>query len=193
MATWLHSQVRHFPFTANALVAGACTSCGDLITQRASEWSSDTIDSDSAASAPGFDARRNLAFAIFGALWTVPGRLFYGALARRMPSDTLASAVKGALVTELVLDLPITVPAFSVGTDVLRGRDAPFAMAHLRRDYPACAASSFGLWFPATVVNLRLVPLQYRVMYDSALVVVWSSVFSFVSNRRAGYEERDGK
>ena len=170
MASWIHKRVLQFPWTANALVAGTCSCCGDAITQRASE--------------PEFDAKRNVAFVAFGAFWSVPGRFLYSALARYVPSDTLTNAVKGALISELCFDLPITNPVFMATTDTLRGRDAQFILDHLHRDYRDCAISSFCMWFPATVVNLRLVPLPYRVIFDNVMCVVWASLFSFLSNRR---------
>ena len=64
------SVARTHPRATNAVVAGGCASCGDWVTQ-----------TGASPRAP-FDLRRNLAFATFGACWSVPGRLFYIALVR---------------------------------------------------------------------------------------------------------------
>lgn len=167
------SAVRSSPRLCNALVAGFCASTGDFITQ-----------SSSGDGPLDFDARRNLAYTAFGMAWTVPGRIFYAFLAKHVPSNTLASAVKGALIGELAVDLPITNPAFMLSTDILRGRDLKFAAEHLRRDYLDCATLSFCIWFPSTVLNLRVIPLQYRVIFDNIMTVLWSATFSLLTNRR---------
>lgn len=64
------SAARTHPRATNAVVAGSCGACGDWMTQ-----------TGASPEAP-FDVRRNLAFAAFGAFWSVPGRLFYIALVR---------------------------------------------------------------------------------------------------------------
>ena len=167
------SFVRRHPFLVNAIVAGACTSLGDCITQKTSR----------SCRGKSFDYVRNLSFAVFGTFWSVPGRLFYVTLASRVPSNTFIGAVKGALIGELCLDIPISIPLFTVSTDLMRGRDLEFAGRHLEQDFQTCAISSFSMWFPLSIINLRLVPLKYRVIFDSVFVVVWASVFSFITNR----------
>lgn len=173
-------------------MAGVCTSCGDAITQLSGEaieitaGPASSADEDRATTnqnASNFDLRRNLAFTAFGMVWSVPGRIFYNTLARYVPTDTLTGAIKGALIGELGMDIPISLPTFFISTDIMRGRDMDFIKGHMQRDYTTCAASSFCLWAPATVVNLRLVPLQYRVIFDSVFVVLWNAWLSFQTNR----------
>jgi hypothetical protein len=147
------------------------------------------VEPDAEPDASEYDMRRNLAFTAFGAIWSVPGRIFYQTLARYVPTNTLAGAVKGALIGELGMDIPVSCPLFFISTDFMRGRDKDFVVDHLRRDYLTCAASSFCLWAPATVINLRLVPLQYRVMFDSVFVVIWNCWLSFYTNRKTDRQD----
>ena len=188
---------RH-PWWTNAVIAGACTSLGDCITQKFDPSDGGSMDAGAGAELEttatsqqlpynthkSFDYRRNLAYTVFGAVWSVPGRIFYQVLATRVPTDTLMGAVKGGLLGEFCLDLPITTPIFFASTDYMRGRDTSFVVDHLVRDYKTTAASSFCVWFPAQVVNLRFVPLRYRVIFDSVCVVAWSAIFSFLTNRK---------
>ena len=184
--------VQRHPFTANALVAAVCTSCGDWIVQLGTEGARGGAETESSAGTKKegagentrYDMRRNLAFTAFGAIWSVPGRMFYMTLARYVPTNTLTGAIKGALIGELGMDVPISCPLYITFTDFMRGRDTDFIFDHLKRDYLGCAVSSFCLWTPATVVNLRLVPLQYRVIFDSVFVVVWNAILSFYTNRK---------
>ncbi len=178
----MHRLVARHPFLVNAVVAAGCTSLGDVITQK----STTLAPPDAGAGVRGaeFDWRRNLSYTVFGAAWSVPGRFFYIALAKYVPSTTLVGAVKGALVGELLMDIPVGLPIFTCATDLMRGRDLEFVQDHLKRDFRDTALSSFVVWFPATVINLRLVPLQYRVVWDSAFVVLWSSIYSFLTNRK---------
>jgi len=154
------------PFLSNALIAGSCAGLGDYITQTASSKGT-------------FDTRRNFAFAFFGAFWSTPYFLVYKALAVKFPGQVL----KGALISSFWWDIPVTLPCYFMITDTLRGRDIPFVMEHMTRDYVACAMSSVCIWLPSTLVNLRFIPLQYRIVYDSFVTVVSSMVTSFLSNR----------
>ena len=187
--------IQRHPFLANALVAASCTSCGDWITQLGSREAGEERPSSSGqcseldGSGPEYDVRRNLAFTAFGAVWSVPGRIFYQTLARYVPTNTLAGAIKGALIGELGMDIPVSCPLFFLSTDFMRGRDREFMVTHLKRDYLPCAASSFCLWAPATVINLRLVPLQYRVIFDSVFVVIWNCWLSFYTNRETDRQD----
>lgn len=177
--------MKKYPFASNALFAGSCMAWGDWATQNSEAWRrgpTNVLDDDYI---PRFDLRRNAAYAAFGACWSVPGVLFYKILARHGPSTATAwGAMKGALIGELCLDLPFSVPVFLVFTDAMRGRDAQFIYEHLKRDYPACAMTSFSMWYPATIINLRFVPIHYRVMFDSAVNVCWGAAFSYLSNKK---------
>ena len=172
----MNRLLRQHPYLVNAIIGGVCSSLGDCITQH----------TESRGGQSSFDWPRNLSFGAFGAFWSVPGRMLYLALASRVPSHTLGGAVKGALIMELLVDIPIVIPLFTLSTDLMRGRNLDFVVGHLEDDFTACALSSFALWFPSTVINLRLVPLRYRVVWDSVFVVVWASVFSFITNRANG-------
>jgi len=164
------------PFVRNAVVAGACAALGDFITQ--------TSIKEQPFAPISFDVQRNLALGAFGAMWSLPGFIFYRTLAAKLPPITISQVLKGAIVSSCLFDLPVTVPCYFFITDALRGRDFPFIVEHFKHDYQQCAISVVCIWFPATIFNLRFIPLQYRVIYDSCISVVSSSVISFLANRR---------
>jgi hypothetical protein len=171
------------PWSTNAAIGGVCSIFGDMITQHQTPAK---ISPDGDSTQKGeFDVRRNLAYGAFGAVWSAPALLLYKTLERKLPLHTLVGAVKGAAIGQVVLDLPLSVPAFLILTDFIRGRDAAQMTEHFKNDYTDCAMTSFSLWFPLTIFNLRIVPMHYRVVFDSCVMVVWTSLFSYVSNRRA--------
>ena len=74
------------PFVRNAVVAGTCAALGDFITQ--------TSIKEQPFAPISFDTRRNLALGAFGAMWSLPGFIFYRTLAAKLPPTTILQVLK---------------------------------------------------------------------------------------------------
>lgn len=156
---------------SNACVAGMCAAGGDSFTQY------NTMRSDGK-----FDMRRNCSFFIFAFSWSLVSFTFYQTLAHYVPSKTLSGAVKGALIMEFGLDMPITIPFYISFTDALRGRDFNFILHHVSQEWQPCAVVAFFILGPSAIVNLRFIPLKYRVIWDAVIDMIFAGLFSFLTS-----------
>ncbi|CAM9710783.1 unnamed protein product [Choristocarpus tenellus] len=116
-------------------------------------------------------------FSFLGAALVAPAlHYWYALLVKRIPG-TLAPSVAKRLAVDQFIFSPALMVAFFSSVMLLDGKVAKIP-DKLRRDFWPTLVSNWGYWMPAQVVNFRLVPPMYQVLYANVLGFFWNIFLS---------------
>lgn len=62
--------------------------------------------------------------------------------------------------------------------------DAGILAHRVVQSMPALMVANWGLWIPAQVVNFRLVPVKFQVLYSNMVALVWNVYLSYSQTRK---------
>jgi hypothetical protein len=129
------------------------------------------------------DQKRFLNFCLYG--FCVTGcfnHFYFGALDKAFGAElTLKVAAKKILVDMAVLN-PAELLGFLAWTHFGTLKKTSF-LDKLKQDYLEILIASYWVWFPAQLVNFRLVPIHLRVLFVSCVNVAWYSYGSYISHK----------
>lgn len=99
----------------------------------------------------------------------------------RMALTTAYSSVAAKMFLDAILFSPIAVAGYFVWRSALEGSDTRWK---LENKWSSAVQASWGFWPLANIVNFSLVPLQFRVLYNNGLSIVWNAYLSNVNQGR---------
>jgi len=131
-----------------------------------------------------YDWHRTLKFFFLGGVVVGPAlHHWYSFLVRFSPAQTTAGALKRLALDQLVF-APTFIPVFFSGLQFLDGNfDLKQLRGKLERDYVDTLVANYLLWVPAMLINFRLVPMQYQVLFSNAVGFGWNVFLSAVSHK----------
>ncbi|CAM9560292.1 unnamed protein product [Discosporangium mesarthrocarpum] len=126
------------------------------------------------------DWSRCARFSFLGAALVGPAlHHWYALLEKRVPG-TLTPAVARRLALDQFIFSPIFMVVFFSSVMFLDGKTAKIP-DKLRHDFWPTLVSNWGYWMPAQVVNFKLVPHMYQVLFANVLGYFWNVFLSFQS------------
>ena len=193
---WYADKLESHPIITKGLTAGFIGAMGDVLCQvfidkpekeykkiEAGEFIEDE------AALWWFEPGRTTRFFVLGVGLVGPWcHAWFGTLARWLPKTTPTS-----ILTRVALDqfafTPIILSTFisSLWTlERVMGDDAHSDVAlsklipdRLQTTLPDCIVANWILWFPCQLVNFRLVPQKYQVLFANMVSLVWNAYLSF--------------
>lgn len=124
---------------------------------------------------------RLLRFALYGLCMTGPmGHFWFLALDRIVTASGPAAVLKKVLLDQLLF-APVATALFFATMKFADGKSLKDISAFLKNNLPTTLLSSYKVWPIANVINFAFVPSAYRVVFTSAVSVVWISFLSLVA------------
>uniref|UniRef100_A0A7R9YBL3 Peroxisomal membrane protein 2 n=1 Tax=Pinguiococcus pyrenoidosus TaxID=172671 RepID=A0A7R9YBL3_9STRA len=163
LLAWYKSQLRKRPLTTKSLSSAVIAALGELLS--------------SALKRQRLSARRLLIFFAYGGLFVGPIMHWWYALLERHCRRYGAGTY--GLLLRLLGDRLIMAPPFLLGSifflqTLLSGSVRGGAKA-AREQFASVFSSSIKLWTPAQLVNFKLVPIEYRVLFGNLVAILWNA------------------
>ncbi|KAK4689869.1 protein Mpv17, partial [Tremellales sp. Uapishka_1] len=137
--------------------------------------------------APSFDPERTLRFAVFGmAMGPIIGR-WMRILERSIPMKVGQNGgglqlAKRVLADQLIM-APVGLCLFVGSMGLMEGRDSTEIQAKFADMYMPAIIANWKVWPVVQTVNFKLVPLQYRVPFQSTCGIAWTLYLSLLNAR----------
>jgi hypothetical protein len=133
--------------------------------------------SHTAETPKSFDWYRCAKFMFLGGCLFAPSvHVWYGMLVRLVPGRSLTTATK-RMAMDQFLFAPILTGVFFSALMVLEGEAAKI-LDKLNQDYWSTLVANWTLWMPAQLLNFRLVPLRYQVLFANGVGLFWNFYLS---------------
>ena len=192
---WYAEKLDSHPIITKGLTAGFIGAMGDVMCQvfidkPEKEFQKEQKGEPIAGNEPAlwwFEAGRTGRFFVLGVGLVGPWcHAWFGALAKWYPKLTPSS-----IVTRVALDqfafTPVILTTWisSLWTledlmgDASAEAKASSIPARLRETLPDVVVANWMLWFPCQLVNFRLVPNKYQVLFANMVSLVWNAYLSF--------------
>jgi protein Mpv17 len=131
------------------------------------------------------DWERTAHVAITGFTWSGPvSHSWYNILEAVVK---IRHAVLGVLV-RMALDAaifsPVAVAGYFTWRTILEGKGIDGVISKLRAKWQGAVVASWEFWPLANVVNFSVVPVQFRVLYNNCLSLLWNGFLSHVNAKR---------
>eukprot|EP00128_Syssomonas_multiformis_P014424 Colp12_sorted_trinity150504_noHs@29 len=125
-----------------------------------------------------FVLRDVIAFAVFGFAFTGPiTHNLYAQLEQWFPRNVPNATLKKLLVERLLFQ-PGFILLFLSAIGCLQGKSIKEVSKNVNARYIPTLIMNWKVWTPAQIVNLSVVPLQYRVFFANMVALVWNAYLS---------------
>eukprot|EP00611_Tribonema_gayanum_P005813 TRINITY_DN15038_c0_g1_i1.p1 TRINITY_DN15038_c0_g1~~TRINITY_DN15038_c0_g1_i1.p1 ORF type:complete len:293 (-),score=71.04 TRINITY_DN15038_c0_g1_i1:765-1643(-) len=124
------------------------------------------------------DLKRTLTFTALNGIMFVPSaHYWYQILASAVDGmDHTASAFLKTALDQFVFT-PVFMAMFFCAMMIVEGQSANIGKK-LSHDYLPTLVRNWGVWIPAQLINFRLIPLPYEVVWVNAVGLFWNAVMS---------------
>jgi hypothetical protein len=187
-------MIDRYPLGTKAITCALISGAGDLACQSLVHDDNDTKadrkrqllqSTDDVSTRPllyWWDATRTFQFILLGGVLTAPAiHVWYGALARWLPSTSARSVAKRVLLDQAVFT-PVFLPVWLVSLWTLEGgQDTDITRLRLRlgESVPGLLLANWSLWGPMQMINFMFTPLKYQVLFSNIVSLVWNFYLSF--------------
>mmetsp|Transcript_3967 Transcript_3967/g.5898 ORF Transcript_3967/g.5898 Transcript_3967/m.5898 type:complete len:126 (+) Transcript_3967:479-856(+) len=115
---------------------------------------------------------------------------WYGVLMVHFPAQTMKAAIQRTLYDQ-VFFAPIFIPSFMSSLMVLQGDTCAEIVPTIQRQYKDLIVTNWIMWIPAQLINFRVVPLRFQVLFSNIVSLLWNAYFSFKVNNNATKERSE--
>ncbi|XP_033627962.1 peroxisomal membrane protein 2-like [Asterias rubens] len=164
--------LRTYPIATKSITSGTVSSCANILAQKLMG---------------GWDApiawRTIGAFAATGVFYTGPvTHHFYRWLERMVPGKDQGSKVMKVIVDRFVVAPPFLLGYFYLIT-MFEGKGHKASVDIIKHSYWTALKMNWRVWTILQYVNINYVPLQYRVLFASAVAFLWTIYLAIVRSR----------
>lgn len=131
---------------------------------------------------PGWDKRRSRDVGITGFMFGPFCHYWYQYLDRWFPGHTAAIVAKKLIVDQLICS-PVVISSFLFVTSYLEGKRNKELTDEMIKKGKTLYLAEWIVWPPAQLINFSVVPLKYRVLFDSGVSFGFDWYFSAVKYR----------
>jgi peroxisomal membrane protein 2 len=168
------------PLVVKSVTAGVILGAADLAGQAVEDVKSGRSVGDDV------DLARTVRFAIFGLVLQAPWNHFYyqfldGAIPPTEEPWTSTTAIKTFI--DQFLQAPVFTVLIFAFLGFLEGKNFKDIQKQLEDDYKDTMIANWGLWVPASFINLAFVPPIFRVLYLNVVFFFWSIFLSLKLNK----------
>ena len=174
------------PVLVKCITAGLLAGTADFIAQAASDDGAESLEGKGSA-AKRFNAKRALAFSLFGMSWAgCFNHYWFNFLARRIPGNSLIDVCKKTCIQHGFLNPCVYVPTFLISQPFLLSAGtgcnnfSRISKENFQKDYISTLKTCYTFWIPLSVIQFFAVPTPYHVLYNSGLGFVWNVVLSML-------------
>ena len=187
---WYARRISRRPVLTKAVTSSIVACVGDVLAQAHS------------AAQGGFvlDCRRTAAFAIAGGLYFAPFLHMWYALFARLErrardqwgvtriqaivAQWMTNMFVGSLLVNTGFFYAFALIRWSLGIPLATG-DNPFVEGThlLRTKLREVMIANYAVWPIPSLINLSLVPVQYRVLYTNCVAVLWKFILSLITGK----------
>jgi protein Mpv17 len=143
-----------------------------MVTKKEGESGSREVD---------IDWKRTAKFVIINTVLVGPLLHFwYGTLVAKIPGTSVISTVYRVACDQLIFAPFCIIPAFFSFAQILDGTPEQIP-DKLRADWATTMVANFSLWVPAQLINFKLVPAPFQVLFANMVGLLWSVYLSDVT------------
>lgn len=97
------------------------------------------------------------------------------------PKSGLKNLVKSVIYNQAVHSMFCTLVFFTY-IDFLNGENVKKGFFNAVYKLPFTVAANLKCWVPAQMINLSIMPLEYRVLFTNLVSIIWNSYLSYSQN-----------
>lgn len=129
-----------------------------------------------------YNFKRTLKQATFGFFMTPYLHLNYNIIIPYLfPGSGLKNLVKSVIYNQIVHSMFCTLVFFTY-IDVLNGENVKKGFFNAVYKLPYTVTANLKCWVPAQMINLSIMPLEYRVLFTNFVSILWSCYLSYSQN-----------
>lgn len=131
------------------------------------------------------DWKRTSHLAITGFTYSGPiSHVWYSILERLITTQHVYKGLAARMALDAFVLSPVAVAGYFVWRSALEGRDWPGITEKLNAKWKHATLASLQFWPSANIVNFSCVPLQFRVLYNNCLSLLWNAYLSRINGKR---------
>jgi peroxisomal membrane protein 2 len=179
------SQLRTRPLATKALTSAVVAALSDALAQ----WISSSTPKHNKRST-SYDLARTLKFALLGLVWSGPSAHYWQSFLQRAvpppPAGASPERAAATLLKKVALDQftygPVCNLVFMAYTTLfVAGSGVSELGRRVRRDFAGVQRNGWRVWPLASAINLRFVPLEYRVLFANLVALVWTTYLNLAT------------
>eukprot|EP00455_Lapot_gusevi_P048838 TRINITY_DN6816_c0_g1_i1.p1 TRINITY_DN6816_c0_g1~~TRINITY_DN6816_c0_g1_i1.p1 ORF type:complete len:197 (-),score=24.62 TRINITY_DN6816_c0_g1_i1:4-594(-) len=157
------------PLRVKVMTSGTCFLLSDLIRQALEKKQSDKP----------FNVKRAARMTLIGACVHAPflHRWFIFLERRFGPQFSISK-----LAVDQLVGLPLFIATFLTANSLLQGHSLDMVVKKLEHDWLTVVQRGILLWTPAQLINFKLVPLDFRILYMNSVSLFWGTYLSLKGN-----------
>jgi hypothetical protein len=192
LLAWYSNKLDTHPLLTKAISSGVIAGSGDFLCQLfVDPRNADAVKDDddngvvskesSTSLLADWDMARTGRFAILGAFFVAPGiHYWYNALSMRIiPGAATVSNVLKRVAVDQFLFSPLFLQVWLSALWTMEGETKLETVpGRLMEATPTILVANWILWIPAQLLNFRMVPVKYQVLYSNVVALFWNVYLS---------------
>jgi protein Mpv17 len=166
------------PVLTKSITSGVIAFVADVACQKIMAAKKEGVEG---AEESEIDWKRTAKFTIINTVLVGPLLHFwYGTLVAKIPGNSVISTVYRVACDQLIFAPFCIIPAFFAFAQILDGTPERIP-DKLRADWATTMVANFSLWVPAQLINFKLVPAPFQVLFANMVGLLWSVYLSEVT------------
>jgi len=129
-----------------------------------------------------FDTKQCANMALFGSGYVAPVlHNWYGILERFFPQQGVKSTLLKVSFDQTFF-ASFMIASFMIGLSALNGESFEKGFSKFKEHYWEAILVNWKIWPLVMVLNFRLVPLQFQVLFVNFVAIFWNAYLSYVTN-----------
>ena len=195
---WYTRMLKEKPFLTKSISSFLALGSGDLLCQFLEiNYFRKFTDIDSAENVnltQEYNYKRALKQSTFGFVMSPYLHLNYNIIIPYLfPGSGITNLVKSVAYNQCVHSMFCTMVFFTY-IDFLNGVEFKKSLNNAIYKVPFTVIANFKVWIPAQMINLSIMPLEYRVLFTNMVGVIWGCYLSYsqnvIANRNIKESER---
>ena len=192
--SWYKSMLSRRPLATKAATSSVVMAISDILCQRMEEHIRKAKEEDHHhhGNAPvrpkdffQLDWRRTLHVALTGLTYNGPlSHFWYNGLERVVRIEHRWLGLAARMFLDAFVFSPVAVGGYFIWRGTLDGKQPAQVWEHVRERFYGALQASWQFWPLANIVNYSFVPIQYRVLYNNTLSLMWTGYLSHVNAKR---------
>ena len=163
------SALRRHPVIVQSVQSGIFLSTGDVISQVVVE----------AKNPKTMSYKRTIQYFCVGAIYVGPVlTIWYKILHKYVGTEGKFYGLKKMAIDQFGF-APFGIAGFVISTAVFQGNSLQETKRKLKEVYPAILKANYTIWPAVQLVNFTLMPLQYQVLYQQTIGLLWNTYICY--------------
>jgi len=206
---WYNKTLETYPLMTKCITSGIIAGSGDFCCQyitypenmnKPTENNSKSLSSDERHHINNtndkfqLDSKRTFNFAVLGTALVGPIlHVWYGLLNKHVNHPSLLLTAIKRTVLDQTICAPLFLPTFMVSLMILEGKsiiyDRDYMVAKLRNDYFDLLLMNWFIWIPAQMLNFRIIPPNYTLLFSNCTGFIWNMYLSYKSTKKVNVSD----